>query len=97
VRFAFYGRVSTTGFQDRSSSRQWQRDSALDLIRGRGRIVAEYFDVGCTRRQPWSRRPQARELLRAAAEADRVFDAVVVGEADRAFCGTQLLSVKYRV
>jgi len=93
LRFAFYGRVSTTGFQDRSSSRQWQRDSAMDLISGRGRIVAEYFDVGCTRRQPWSRRPQARELLRAAAEADRGFDAVVVGEADRAFCGTQLLSL----
>jgi site-specific DNA recombinase len=93
VRFAFYGRVSTAGFQDRSSSRQWQRDSAMDLISGRGRIVVEYFDVGCTRRQPWSRRPQARELLRAAARPDRGFDAVVVGEADRAFCGTQLLSL----
>jgi len=71
VRFAFYGRVSTEGFQDRSSSRRWQRDSAMELIRGRGRIVAEYFDVGCTRRQPWPRRPQARELLGAAAGPDR--------------------------
>jgi site-specific DNA recombinase len=93
VRFAFYGRVSTEGFQDRSSSRRWQWDCATALIGGRGRIVAEYFDVGCTRRQPWSRRPQARELLRAAAGPDRGFDAIVVGEADRAFCGTQLLSL----
>ena len=65
----------------------------MDLISGRGRIVAEYFDVGCTRRQSWPRRPQASELLRAAARPDREFDAVVVGEADRAFCGTQLLSL----
>jgi len=93
LRFAFYGRVSTEGFQDRSSSRGWQLDSALDVIRGRGRIVVEYFDVGCTRRQPWPRRPRASELLLAAACSDREFDAVVVGEADRAFCGTQLLSL----
>ena len=93
LRFAFYGRVSTEGFQDRSSSRGWQLDGALDVIRGRGRIVVEHFDVGCTRRQPWSRRPRASELLRAAACSDRGFDAVVVGEADRAFCGTQLLSL----
>jgi hypothetical protein len=31
---------STAGFQDRSSSRQWQRDIAMDLISGRSRIAA---------------------------------------------------------
>ena len=35
LRFAFYGRTSTSGFQDRVSSRQWQVESARDLIAGR--------------------------------------------------------------
>ncbi|MFG2045479.1 hypothetical protein ACGFI8_46375, partial [Dactylosporangium sp. NPDC048998] len=28
LRFAFYGRVSTADFQERESSRRWQRDAA---------------------------------------------------------------------
>ncbi|HEY6798996.1 MAG TPA: recombinase family protein, partial [Kineosporiaceae bacterium] len=84
---------STTRFQDAASSRRWQRDSASELVGGRGRIVAEFFDVGCTRRRPWPRRPQARRLLAAVADPGRVFDAIVVGQADRAFCGVQLLEL----
>jgi hypothetical protein len=80
VRFAFYGRVSTAAFQDRASSRQWQRDSAVDLIGRHGRIVVEFFDVGCSRRLPWPQRPQARLLLEALTDLERGFDAVVVGE-----------------
>ncbi|MDT5027908.1 MAG: site-specific recombinase [Micromonosporaceae bacterium] len=91
LRFAFYGRTSTSGFQDRVSSRQWQFESARDLIAGRGVVVAEFFDVGYSRRLPWAKRPQAAALLATIADPDRGFDAVVVGEYERAFYGDQLL------
>jgi site-specific DNA recombinase len=91
LRFAFYGRVSTVEFQDAGSSAGWQRDSASEMIAGRGRIVAEFFDVGCSRRVPWARRRQAACLLHAVTNPDRGFDAIIVGESERAFTGTQLL------
>ena len=90
LRFAFYGRVSTAEYQDPESSMGWQRDSALDLIGSVGQIVVEYFDVGCSRRLAWMDRPQARRLLEAIARPDREFDAIVVGEAERALCAGQL-------
>jgi site-specific DNA recombinase len=90
-RFAFYGRTSTTGYQDRVSSRQWQHESATDLVAGQGVIVVEFFDVGYSRRLPWASRPQAAALLAAVADPHRGFDAVVVGEYERAFYGDQLL------
>jgi site-specific DNA recombinase len=93
VRFAFYGRVSTVRFQDRNSSRAWQREMADDLVVGHGEIVTEFFDVGCSRRVPWRQRPAARALLAAVAAPDRVFDAVVVGEYERAFFGDQLTAL----
>jgi hypothetical protein len=62
-----------------------------DVIAERGRIVAEFFDVGCSRRLPWARRPQAARLLAALADPHRGFDAIIVGESERAFTGTQLL------
>jgi site-specific DNA recombinase len=51
--------------------------------------VAEFFDVGTSRSLPWARRPQASALLTAAQDPDRGFDAVVVGEFERAFAGGQ--------
>jgi hypothetical protein len=87
VRFAFYGRISTSEYQDPVSSRAWQIESAQRVIAGRGRIVAEFFDAGASRSVPWRRRRQAAALLAAAAEPDRGFDAVVVGEFERAFAG----------
>ena len=93
MRFAFYGRVSTADFQERDSSRRWQRDVADDLVAGHGRIVTEFFDVARSRRLPWRLRPQASALLDALADSNRTFDAVVVGEYDRAFYGDQALSV----
>jgi site-specific DNA recombinase len=87
VRFAFYGRISTSEYQDPVSSRAWQIESAQRLIAGRGRIVAEFFDPGASRSLPWRRRPQAAALLEAAANPGRGFDAVVVGEFERAFAG----------
>jgi DNA invertase Pin-like site-specific DNA recombinase len=93
LRFAFYGRVSTADFQDRESSQRWQRDVAEDLVAGHGRIVAEYFDVDRSRRLPWRDRPRAAALLDALAYPRRDFDAVVVGEYERAFYGDQVLSL----
>jgi site-specific DNA recombinase len=90
LRFAFYGRISTEDFQDPTSSRAWQREAVTELIDGHGRIVGEFFDVGCSRRRAWADRPQAVALLAALAEPARGFDAVVVGEYERAFCAHQL-------
>ena len=87
LRFAFYGRISTTEYQDPVSSRAWQTEAAGRVIAGRGRIVADFFDTGTSRSLPWQRRPRAAALLAAAAEPDRGFDAVVVGEFERAFAG----------
>ena len=54
LRFAFYGRMSTSDFQDPVTSRAWQREVAATLIAGHGTITAEFFDVGCSRRVAWS-------------------------------------------
>lgn len=90
IRFAFYGRMSTVDFQDRASSCRWQRNYAEDLIAGHGRIVVEFFDEGVSRRVAWPDRPQASRLLTAVADPARGFDAIVVGEYERAFHGQQL-------
>jgi site-specific DNA recombinase len=91
VRFAFYGRISTTGFQDEVSSRRWQVESAGRVTDGAGVIVAEFFDAGYSRSLPWTDRPQTAALLRAVGSPDREFDAIVIGEYERAFSGDQLL------
>src|SRR5690349_2096706 len=64
LRFAFYGRTSTGRFQDLASSREWQLEDAVRTIAGRGSLVAEYFDVGCSRSLPWHHRPHAAALPR---------------------------------
>jgi hypothetical protein len=46
LRFAFYGRVSTEDWQDPVTSRARQRDQAVALVAGHGRIVAEFFELG---------------------------------------------------
>jgi DNA invertase Pin-like site-specific DNA recombinase len=79
LRFAFYGRMSTSEFQDPATSRAWQRAVSEELIEGFGTVVAEFFDIGKSRRWSWSDRPAAAELLAAAEKVDRPFDAVVVG------------------
>ncbi|MFD9224356.1 recombinase family protein [Streptomyces sp. NPDC060064] len=90
LRFAFYGRVSTEDQQDPEASRLWQLGRARTLIEPIGGIItAEYFDIGETRALPWKRRPGASALLAALADPQRGFDAVVIGEPQRAFCGTQ--------
>ena len=90
VRFAFYGRTSTAEFQDPVTSRAWQREVAASLVAGHGTITAEFFDVGVSRRVAWERRPEAAALLEQAQSQDRRFDAVVVGEFERAFTDRQV-------
>ncbi|GAA0256542.1 hypothetical protein GCM10010492_66830 [Saccharothrix mutabilis subsp. mutabilis] len=89
LRFAFYGRMSTSEYQDRRSSSLWQREVSERLVAGHGTVVAEFFDEGASRRRRWSNRPAAARLLEALADPDRGFDAIVVGEYERAFCGRQ--------
>jgi site-specific DNA recombinase len=89
-RFAFYGRVSTEDQQDPASSRNWQLARSRQVIeQAGGEIVAEYFDIGQSRSLPWKRRPEASRLLKAFSEPDREFEAVVIGEPQRAFYGNQ--------
>lgn len=90
TRFAFYGRVSTEDQQDPASSRNWQLTRARQLIEPtNGEVVEEFFDIGQSRSLPWSRRPEASRLLAALAEPSRKFDAIVIGEPQRAFYGNQ--------
>jgi hypothetical protein len=89
ARFAFYGRVSTEDQQDPEASRNWQRTRARSLIDGHGTIVEEFFDIGTSRSIPWKRRPEAARLLAAMKDRSRSFDAVVIGEPQRAFYGNQ--------
>jgi hypothetical protein len=58
-------------------------------VRGHGHIVAELFDAGESRTVAWARRPQAAALVAQLADPDRGWDAVVIGEYERAFYGSQ--------
>jgi len=89
LRFAFYGRVSTEDWQDPVTSRARQREQAGALVRGHGVIVAEFFDAGESRTVAWGRRPQAAVLLALLADPGRGWDAIVAGEYERAFYGSQ--------
>ena len=90
MRFAFYGRVSTEDQQDPQSSKAWQLSRARSLIEpAGGEVVAEFFDIGLSRSLPWKRRPEAQRLLDAIKSPAREFEAVVIGEPQRAFYGNQ--------
>lgn len=90
MKFAFYGRVSTEDQQDPEASRAWQLARATALVEpAGGEIVREFFDIGLSRSLPWKRRPQAADLLAAIRDGQRGFDAVVIGEPQRAFYGNQ--------
>jgi site-specific DNA recombinase len=93
LRFAFYGRVSTEDWQDPVTSRARQLGQAAALVAGHGRIVAEFFDVGQSRALAWPRRPQAAALAAALADPGRGWDAIVIGEYERAFYGAQYASM----
>ena len=63
------------------------------LVAGHGRIVAGFFDAGQSRTLPWARRPQAAALVAALADPDRGWDAIVIGEYERAFYASQYASM----
>ena len=71
LRFVFYGRVSTEDWQDPVTSRARQREQAGALVRGHGQIVAEFFDVGQTRKLARACRPQSAALVAQLADPDR--------------------------
>jgi site-specific DNA recombinase len=58
LRFVFYGRVSTEDWQDPVTSLARQREQAAALVRGRGVIVAEFFDAGQSRTVAWAAAPK---------------------------------------
>jgi site-specific DNA recombinase len=90
INFASWGRVSTEDRQDPESSRGWQHARGKALIEPHGgRIVTEFFDIDKSRSIPPQRRPEASRLLDALADPNRGFEAVVVGEPQRAFYGNQ--------
>jgi site-specific DNA recombinase len=93
LRFAFYGRVSTEDWQDPVTSRARQLQQAVMLAAGVGVITAEFFDIGESRTLPWARRPQAAALVAQLADPERGWDAVVIGEYERAFYGSQYASM----
>jgi DNA invertase Pin-like site-specific DNA recombinase len=93
LRLAFYGRVSTEDWQDPVTSRARQLQQALMLTAGAGVITAEFFDGGESRELPWARRPQAAALVAQLADPERGWDAVVIGEYERAFYGNQYASI----
>jgi site-specific DNA recombinase len=93
LRFVFYGRVSTEDWQDPVTSRARQLQQAALLVAGQGTIVAEFFDCGQSRTLAWLRRPQAAALVAALVDPDRRCDAVVIGEYERAFYGSQYASM----
>ena len=88
VRFAFYGRTSTAEFQDPASSRAWQREIAEAVIAGHGTITDEFFESGA-RGGCRGRGARGGRVVGGAADADASFDAVVVGEYERAFADRQ--------
>jgi site-specific DNA recombinase len=92
-RFAFYGRVSTEDWQDPVTSRARQREQAAVLVAGHGQIVAEFFDSGESRTLAWAQRPRAAAMVAALADPDRGWDAIVIGEYERAFYGSQYASI----
>jgi site-specific DNA recombinase len=63
------------------------------LTAGRGTVVAEFFDSGESRTLAWARRPRAAALVAALADPDRGWDAIVIGEYERAFYGAQYASM----
>ncbi len=89
LRFAFYGRVSTEDWQDPVTSLARQYEQAQALVRGHGVIAAEFFDAGQSRTVAWGRRPRAAALIAQLADPGRGWDAIVVGEYERAFYGSQ--------
>ena len=57
--------------------------------------MAEFFDIGYSRTLAWARRPQAASLVAELADPERGWDAIVIGEYERAFYGGQYASMAH--
>jgi len=66
------------------TSRARQREQGEALVRGHGQVTAAFFDTGQSRAVAWGRRPRSAALVAAIADPDRGWDAIVVGEYERA-------------
>src|SRR5207245_10507234 len=60
---------------------------------GHGIIAGEFFDTGESRTLAWGRRPQTAALVAQLADPERGWEAVVIGEYERAFYGSQYASM----
>ena len=91
MNFAFYGQaIIKNGRRGASLIRAQQLAHANTRIaRHGGQIVADYFDVYPDRLWSWRHRRQAHLLLRAIADPQRSFDAVVIGNTDTALTALQ--------
>ena len=88
IRFALYGRTTSPDWR---ASRAWQYARGKALVEPHGGvIVVEFFDIDKSRSIPPQRRPEASRLLAALADPNRGFEAVVVGEPQRAFYGNHV-------
>ena len=89
--YALLARTSTEDNQSPEESLKWQEHRGGLVIRDTGRIAVVFHDKGLSRSIPWKRRPEALALLNEMRQPRplRRFDAVVIGEPQRAF-GDQL-------
>ena len=89
--YALLARTSTEDNQSPEESLKWQEHRGGLVIRDTGRIAVVFHDKGLSRSIPWKRRPEAQALLNEMRHPRplRRFDAVVIGEPQRAF-GDQL-------
>jgi site-specific DNA recombinase len=88
---ALLARTSTEDNQSPEESLKWQHHRGSLVVRDVGKISVVFHDTGESRSIPWKRRPQAQALLQEMRlpRPRRRFDAVVIGEPQRAF-GDQL-------
>ena len=70
-----------------------QREQGAALVADHGRIAAGFLDIGQSRTLAWAPRPQATGMVTALANPERGWDAVVIGEYERAFYSSQYASM----
>jgi hypothetical protein len=91
LRFAFYGRVSTEDWQDPVTSLAPQRAQAEALVRGHGRVAAEFSDAGQSRMVAWARRPESPRSIvmpsRARLRMPRLHKGPRIRGMSDGFCG----------
>ena len=88
LRFALYGRVSTEDWHDRRPRGPGSGSRPSPWSAGAGASRRSSSTLGRAGRGVGAA-PQAAALVAALADPDRGWDAIVIGEYERAFCGAQ--------